>query len=285
MNRCLQWIAVASLAACSGGLAERSVVPIQGQLPWPDGLLRLRVELGDGRVEVVAGAAQGIRFRGAVRRAADTVDELRRFEAAGTELTLTADPAATGTFVLRGPVRPEDLRGGVLATELLLDLPPDLPLRVEIAGSGGFVAEHRTADTAFLANRGDVRLLHCVGAALLHTGHGTIIVDDHSGDLDVETGVGDMQVFVRRPGTRLRLVNGLGNVQCYVPPDVGFRVDARAQTGKIANGFGLPVEKPASYSATMVGQRGDGRTEIVLRTGTGHLSLSHKTFAPVGSGR
>jgi hypothetical protein len=27
-----------------------------------------------------------------------------------------------------------------------------------------------------------------------------------------------------------------------------------------------------------VGQRGDGRTELVMRSGKGHLSLSHKTF-------
>ena len=56
-----------------------------------------------------------------------------------------------------------------------------------------------------------------------------------------------------------------------------FRADARTQTGKLANGFGMPIEKDG-YRATMVGQRGDGRTELVMRSGKGHLSLSHKTF-------
>ena len=75
----------------------------------------------------------------------------------------------------------------------------------------------------------------------------------------------------------MELVTGQGNVQCLVPTTSGFRVDARAETGKVANGFGLASERQG-YTSTFTGARGDGATNIVLRTSSGHLSLSHKDW-------
>jgi len=274
-------LAAAVLAAgCTGGLGKRSVVPIEGGLALPAGAQKLRIELEHGRVEVRPGPDGEVRFRGAVRRAADTVEQLGQFEARGTDLKLSPDPAEKDVWVLTGPTRPPelDVKIGLLAVELALELPPKLPLQVRIKGSGGLVVEDRTAATDVSTKRGDVRVTRCTGATRVATSYGTVIVYDHRGDLDVETGIGEMQVFVREPGTRLRLVNGAGNIQCYLPATAGFHADARVETGKIANGFGLPIEHPSTYSATMVGRRGDERTEIVLRTGTGHLNLSHKSF-------
>src|SRR5262245_3750510 len=67
----------ALLAGCTGGLGERSVVPIEGTLAIPAAARELHIELENGRVEVRSGPDGEIRFRGTVRRAADTVDELR----------------------------------------------------------------------------------------------------------------------------------------------------------------------------------------------------------------
>ena len=268
------------LAGCTGGLGDRSVVPIKGTLPIPAAAQALHIELENGRVEVRSGPDGEIRFRGTVRRAADTVEELRQFEARGTDLKLAPDPAAKDTWILTGPTRPPEVdpRIGLLAVELALELPPKLALQVRIKGSGGLLIEDRTAATDVETRRGDVQVTRCTGAARVVTNYGTVIVYEHRGDLRVETGIGEMQVFVREPGKQLRLINGAGNIQCYVPETATFHVDARAETGKIANGFGFPIEHPSPYSATMVGRRGDERTEIVLRTGTGHLSLSHKSF-------
>ncbi len=277
MRRHLELWAAMTLAACSGSLGERSVGRIDTSIPLPEALRELRIELENGSFEVHPGMGREVRVHGDVLRAADTDAQLRALEAQGVELTLTPDPAVAGCYVLRGPVRPPELQA-VLAVDAKIELPADLPLRIHVAGSGGLIAEDRAAATSLATRRGDIRLMRCSGAAKIESGGGTVIVFNHEGDLDVETGVGDMQVFVRRPGRRLRLINGIGNIQCMVPPDVGFRVDARTQTGKLANGFGLQVEHPSTYSATMVGQRGDGATEIVMRTGTGHLSLSHKVF-------
>ena len=103
-----------------------------------------------------------------------------------------------------------------------------------------------------------------VGATLLPLHNG---VPDVERDLDIEVKMGAMQVFVREPGKRLRLVTGQGDIQCYVPPDTGLVVDARAAIGKIGNAFGFAVETVQRYGAAMTGQQGDGRTEVVLRTG------------------
>lgn len=278
MRRSLQLFVALTAAACSGQLSERSVVPIEGVLPIPTAATQLRLEVENGTVEIQVAPAREVHFRGAVRRAGDTPEQLQRFEARGTEIVLQPDPAASGTYVLRTPTRPPAEEGGVLAVEMKLEIPADLPLVIRIAKSGAVVVEDRTGAVDLETHRGDVRVMRCTGGARVATGYGNVIVYDHRGDLDVEVGVGDMQLFVREPGRRLRAITGMGNVQCLIPADVGFRADARTETGKLANGFGLPIERPTAYSAAMTGQRGDGRTEIVMRSGRGTLSLSHKTF-------
>ena len=128
------------------------------------------------------------------------------------------------------------------------------------------------------SGRGDLRFEDCRGSLTGRTKHGNVIVVHHRGDIALRTDHGDMQVFVREPGTQLQLVTGGGTVQCLVPADLEFDVDARAETGKIGNGFGLPVTKPTKYSAVMVGQRGSARTKVVLRTGEGALSFAPNRF-------
>ncbi|MGE3173655.1 MAG: hypothetical protein AB7O97_13610 [Planctomycetota bacterium] len=270
--------AAACLASCSGRLGHRSVRPTGGSLPLPAGLQVLRIEIQNGRLEVRPGGRDAVAYEGHIRCGADTAEDLQRFEARGAELRLEADPAAPGTWVLRGPTRPPELMSGVLGVEVRVTAPRDLPLEVRIEGSCDIDVADREAPTSIETRRGDVKCMACHGATRVRVGTGVLIVNDHRGDLDIETRMGQMQVFVREPGELLRLVSGNGDVQCIIPPSTGFRVDARAETGKVHTSFGLPVDRVTAYSAVMTGQRGDGRTEIVLRTGSGHLSLSHKTF-------
>jgi hypothetical protein len=278
MGRALQWILAMATSACTGGLGYRSVAPLAGELGLPAEVAAIRVEIENGTVEVRPGPAGVLRYQGLVRRAADSKEELALFEARGDRLGLQPDPAAPGTWIVRGPTRPPEAQAGLLGVEVAMTLPAGLPLAIRIGGSGHVVVEDRAAGVDVDTQRGDVRVMNCIGAARVHSGRGNIIVYDHDGDVDVKAGTGDMQVFVERPGRLLRLVTGMGNVQCLVPPETGFAVAASVETGKIANGFGLPVER-SGYSARMVGSRGDGRTEVVLNAGTGHLSLSHKVFA------
>ena len=79
------------------------------------------------------------------------------------------------------------------------------------------------------------------GAIEANTGQGMLIAFDHEGDIDVRTGLGDMQVFVVKPGDQITLSTGKGTVQCHVPGDIGCEVDARAEIGRIGNDFGFEV--------------------------------------------
>ncbi|MCA8951741.1 MAG: hypothetical protein KDE27_19690, partial [Planctomycetes bacterium] len=187
------------------------------------------------------------------------------------------DPADPGTLVVRAP----RLAAGVprmLALELGLKLPAELAVGIAIEHNGHVTARDRRGPLTVTTGRGDLRFEQCAAPITARTGRGNVIAFDHAGDLVLETAVGDMQVFVRRPGERIRLDTGEGTVQCYIPPTTGFRLDARAQIGKCGSSFGFPVEHPSEYSAAMTGARGDERTEILLRTGKGHLSLGAKTF-------
>jgi hypothetical protein len=175
---------------------------------------------------------------------------------------------------------PADVPAGdaILGYELTLTLPADLAVGLHVAESGHLVVEDRRGAVTMSTQHGDLRLMRCHGAARIHTGRGMTIVYDHRGQLDAESGVGDQQVVVREPGPLLRLVTGIGNLQCLVPPATGFRLDARTESGRVANGFGIVKERLSGQGAAMSGIHGDGRTEIVMRAGTGFLSLSYKTF-------
>jgi hypothetical protein len=216
-------------------------------------------------------------YGGGVRRAADTAEDLARIETIPLTLTAAVDPSSPSTLVVRAPSLPPG-QPGVLAVELGVRLPPSLRLEVEIAGSGHVTVAERTGPTQVATGRGDLRFEHCAGPLKARTGRGNVIVIDHRSDLDVHTMVGDMQAFVKEPGAQLRLVTGQGTVQCYVPHEAGFVVEARAAIGHIKNAFGLPVETVQRYGAAMVGRHGDGRTQLVLNTGSGHLSLQAKRF-------
>ena len=100
-----------------------------------------------------------------------------------------------------------------------------------------------------------------------------LIAFGHRGDLDVRSGSGDMQAFVEQPGAKITLSTGKGTVQCHVPDDLAFEVDARAEIGRVGDDFGLMVQKVGDYSASLAGKVGAGTTKIVLRTAAGHIGL------------
>lgn len=106
------------------------------------------------------------------------------------------------------------------------------------------------------------------------------IVIGHVGNLDLQSRSGDIQAFLRQPADDILLATGRGNVQCHVPREAGFRLDARTEMGKLANGFGLAIQRVQDYGGVMQGTHGDGRTRIVLRSASGHLSMTHADSRP-----
>lgn len=262
---------------CGGPLGHRSTAQFDGQMAIPDGIAKLRIEVPTGTVGVVPGEGRTIRYQGGVRRAADSAANLANLEAIELRFAAAPDAADPTILVVRAPGIPADQPPGVFGLEVGLFVPADLPLEVLVAGNGHVTMADRTAPTRVRTNRGDLRFERCKADVAARTGTGNVIAFDQVGDVDLETGLGDMQVFVQQPASRITLVTGQGTVQCHVPETCGFVVDAVASVGKIGNGFGLEAEQKG-YSAELRGSRGDGSLKIVLRTGSGHLSLSPKRW-------
>ena len=252
--------AVCALAACSGGLSHRSLVEMSGDVPIGPEIRRVRLEIQDGTVGVDRQEARAVHFGGGMRRAADTAEGLVAIEAIPVEPKASVDPADASTLVLRGPHLSENGPNGVLAYEMGLKLPADLELEVVIVRNGGVTVVNRDAPLKVTTGRGDLRFEVLVGGG----------DDPH---VDIESAVGDMQVFVTGPGDLLRLRTGQGTIQCFIPPATGFVCSARAEVGFAGSGFGLEKEKTAQMGMAMTGTRGDGRTKIVLTTGSGYLHL------------
>lgn len=272
-------ILLLAMAACGGGLSYRSVAELSGEVPIGQGVTRVRIEVQDGTIGVDSGTARVVEYRGGVRRAGDTAADLSRLEQIPLQLTASVDPADPSVLVVRGPMRDETGPEGVFAFELGIRVPPDVALELRILSNGDATVANRQAPTDVSTGRGDLRFPACSGGLRAKTGRGNVIVYDHRGDLDIVTKVGNMQAFVVEPGERIRLGTGEGTVQCHVPAGLDFELDARAETGKaVADGFGLESQSVGEYGAVLTGLRGTGRTKIVLRTGSGHLSLSPRNF-------
>lgn len=268
-------------------MGHRSYLEFAGGVDLASAVRLVRIEVENGTVGVlVQPAADGVRvsWKGGIRRAASSADVLAEIERVVGEFTVLADPADASILVVQAPrlpvvpMMPDLALHAVLGVEASVFLPATLPVELKVTGSGHVVITGREAAVSATTGRGDLRLTSCRGPASLRSGNGMTIVDDHVGDLDVQVVVGAMQAFVREPGKSLRLVTRQGDIQCYVPPETSFRVDGRAEIGKVGNGFGLEMRKVGDYSALLTGTRGDGATDIVLRTGSGHLSLNHKVF-------
>jgi hypothetical protein len=264
---------LAGLAGCDGGLAHRSLAEMSGDLPVGPEIRRVRLEIQAGTVGIAVHEARVVHFGGGMRRAADTAEQLAAIEALPIDPKAFVDPADATTMVVRGPHLVEGGPQGVLAYEMGLLLPADLELEVVVEGSGGVTVVDRKAPLKVSTGRGDLRFERCIGGTKAYTGRGVVIAIDMGGRVDIESAVGDMQVFVTQPGDLLRLRTGQGTIQCYIPPDAGFVCNARAEVGRAGSSFGLEKQKTTDFGAAMTGTHGDGKTKIVLTTGSGYLSL------------
>ncbi|MBL8737501.1 MAG: hypothetical protein JNL12_13810 [Planctomycetes bacterium] len=253
------------------------MIEFASKVTLPAGKTSIRLEIQDGTIGIAAGPAGEVSFAGGARRAGESAEELVRIEAVPLEFRVVDDPTQPTVLVLRGPELPPSTNG-ILALELGVHLPPDLPLELKITGLGHVTLADRAAASRVTTRSGDLRFERCAGGVVGKTGAGNVIAFEHQGDLDIHAGVGDMQVFVRAPANTIRLVTGQGTLQCHVPPSLGFEVDARVDIGRIGNGFGLTATTVADYGAVLVGRREPAGTKIVLRTARGHISLAPKPF-------
>lgn len=274
-------------AACDGALGERHLEPMRGEIDLDAAVRTVRFEGATASFKVLSRDKEGqpvterkIRYQGKLRLAADTPAQLEALRAAPARLDAVVDPGAPDVLVVRTPAMPAgaDAMHSVLGTEVTVWLPEDLSVVLEAREGGYLEVEDRSAPVRMATGRGDMRLSRNRGDAVLRTGAGVTIVDRHEGNLDVQAKAGEVQAWVRKPADTIRIVTGKGNIQCLVPGETELRADVRCEQGKIANGFGFPIERVLDFGAAMTGQRGTGRTEVVMRSGKGVLSLSHHVF-------
>jgi len=276
-NRAAALVAIAvAVAGGLAGCAHRATDEVAGALAVPQGVLRVRVELQNGTVDIApladGAAADNMTFLGGVRMDAADDQQLAQLVALDHGLKASLDAEDPSLLVVRGPELPDGVQG-MIAYEGNIRVPAAMPLEVVISSNGHVTLVGRQASTVVRTRRGDLRFDGCSGDVKATTGQGNVIAYDHRGSLDVRSQGGDMQAFVVEPGPVLTLSTGKGTVQCHVPEGISCRVDARAETGRIGNDFELEVTKPSAYSAAMTGRLGDGASKVVLRTAAGHIAM------------
>jgi len=275
MGGLLIWALLAT-ALLSGGCAHRSVQSINGSLPCGPEVQKIRVEMDNGSVGILAmepGAPnEELTYVGGLRRDATSEEGLAALVGVADVLSAAMDAKEPGTLVIRCPSAPAGVQG-MIAYEGSISIPSTMPLEVVVKYNGHVTLMDREAPSKVVTRRGDLRFERCRGAIEANTGHGMLIAFDHEGDIDVRTGLGDMQVFVTEPADQITLSTGKGTVQCHVPEGTGCDVDARAEIGRIGSDFGFEVRKIGEFSAAMTGKRGNAKTRVLLRTGSGHISL------------
>lgn len=271
--------AVAAALLAATACSHRSVANIGGTLAIPEGVTTVRLEVDNGTLDIgtedPANPSQDIVYKGGLRRDAGSEEQLKQLEAVAEELRAQLDPEQPTRLIVRGPEVPAGVTG-MIAVEAGIRIPAGLKVEVVVRQNGHVTVVGRRADIEVRTRRGDLRFEDCHGAVDASTGQGVLIAYDHRGDLDVRSDNGDMQAFMSELGDVLNLGSGKGTVQCHLPADSGFEVDARVETGRIGSDFGLEPVKVGDYSAKLVGRHGSGRTKVVLRTVSGHIALRQR---------
>lgn len=275
LGRTRDVIGVLLLASLMAGCAHRSVATTSGSQGVGSEVKKVRIELANGTLDVAPlekDSPREVSWQGGIRRDAGSAKDLTAIEGVPTGFEVAMDPDEPGTLVMRSPSAPKGVIG-MIAYEGNVRVPVDLPLEIDVSDNGHVTMVGREAFAKIKTRRGDLRFEGCKGGIEANTGQGVVIAFDHEGDLDVRTGLGDMQVFLAKLGKQVVLSTGQGTVQCHVPHDAEFEVDARAEIGRIGNDYGIEVRKVGEYSAAMAGVHVSRKTRVLLRTASGHISL------------
>ncbi|HEB53844.1 MAG TPA: hypothetical protein ENI87_11380 [bacterium] len=277
-NRRRAAAATALLALFTAGCSHRAVAVCSGAIPIGEQVRRIRLVVENGTIDIAvpesAATSDVVAFQGGVRMDATSDEGLVALRQVPPGLTGAPDPADPTVLVVRTPARPAGVTG-MIAFEGGIRVPAELPLDVEVRENGHVTMVGRRAASEVHTRRGDLRFEDCRGGVTATTGHGVLIAFGHHGDLDVQSKHGDMQAFFDEVGEKILLSTGKGTIQCHVPAGGGYEVSAHAEIGRIGTDFDLESRTvgDGGYGAAVNGRVGDGRTKVILRTASGHISL------------
>jgi hypothetical protein len=241
--------------------------------------IALSVALVNGAVRVTAGARTDTVVQ---VRPGDESNDLDVRAAAQTTVDFTA-----GRLVVRGPRPPSlGLFGKVGCVAVVVDLPAGSDADVEV-GVGAVHCAGPLADCRLKTGAGDVQIEQA-GTLTAHTGYGTAIAGNVTGDATVTTGSG--RLSVTDVGGRAVLKNGNGDTWIGT---AGGDLRIRSANGQItADHAGASVVANTANGDIRVGElvRGSatlrsaaGRIEVGIRTGTAALLDLHTQFGKISN--
>jgi hypothetical protein len=229
------------------------------------GPAELRVETGDGNVELRPGAPGVIRARVTTegyRLADDDVRLVERQTGNVVELQLKFPNWHSGMLTGRRWVRVE------------LAVPPEL--RAEIrTGDGNITGQGVGGDLRCSTGDGNIELSSFSGALRGSTGDGKILASGRFERLDLGTGDGSIEVTAAegsRVSERWRLHTGDGSVTLRVPEKLGFDFDLKTGDGSIS--VDPPEVSNGNKSENRYrGRVGSGGSLLAVDTGDGSIRL------------
>ncbi len=283
-------LALCGATACSGRHTHVADESFEVEFPLPAEARTVRLDILEGAITFAPGKPGVVRIEALARRASTDAAGIERLAAIDARPVVVPgrDPAV---FDLRGPRLPDGLSypGHRLVTRCYVEVPPDIAVE-GTTGSGHMAAVERRADVALQTGHGALRLDNCAGHAMLRSTRGAVVVDEHSGSLDLEHAVWQgetipetsqrkgetMQLFFTAIGEKgVRVVAPHANVQCHLPGDATFTMDATTGAGRSKNGFGVPVEPLAGkkFGTAMRGTVGSGGPTVLIAVDYGNVSL------------
>jgi len=140
---------------------------------------------------------------------------------------------------------------------------------------------------------GDLQATNIVGPLRLATHSKDIRLAGLSGDVRLEDRNGSVEIRAKKLGN-MQVESRRGDVQIYVPPKVGFQVDARARGGDVDTDFSEIKVESSDNQATGTGTVGSGGPRLIvnvdegaieIRKGSAEATVSEEQEAPPKPGK
>jgi hypothetical protein len=102
-------------------------------------------------------------------------------------------------------------------------------------------------------------------------------LDDVSGDLDLESTNGDIEVHAanKLPLGKMTITGRKGDITLVLPPNAGFQIDATTRKGDIASDFDkIKVDEVGGGTSKASGTVGNGSAKLVINADVGDIKIN-----------
>ncbi len=258
------------VAACDSGPTEGRVDAFAvGAGP------ELEVSNGNGDVRVIVGAAGTMKVRVEISRPDELIYEA---EVAGNVVTVRAErkPGSTGASP---------------RADIVVTVPADTSLTLVVGngkaevsgvqasgtlttGNGGVSLTDVFGDFVITAGNGTVELSDVEGKFQAHAGNGDISAKRSAGAFTFSAGNGDIDFLgALTPGGTSSFTTGNGSVTVEFDGPPNVEIDAEIQRkGRVTADLDL-TETTRSDEKRLIGTVGEGAADLIVRTGTGDISI------------